>query len=202
MAQGEHGAILTVMSFRTSRPSTLLLEETTSAMNADKNGAPAATSPERNGKDLIKIGDFAKLAGTNLRTLRYYEEIGLLQPAMRSSGGFRYYRGEDLDRLRMVASLQHLGLELARIRELMDTRSEGQARGDFHARVRRALGEQATLIQARIDELNLRRKGLDEALAKLTECENCSHRPSRQNNFCHPCQVDGQALPTDLSALF
>lgn len=153
-------------------------------------------------RDLIKIGDFAKLAGTNLRTLRYYEEIGLLQPARRSTGGFRYYRPGDLDRLRMVASLQNLGLGLASIRELMDTRDESCTRPDFHARVRRALHEQAALIEGRMRELQHRRQSLDEACAKLTECEHCTHRPLRANNFCNPCQVDGQGLPADLSALF
>jgi MerR family Zn(II)-responsive transcriptional regulator of zntA len=151
---------------------------------------------------LLKIGDFAKLAGTNLRTLRYYEEIGLLQPASRSSGGFRFYRPEDLDRLRMVASLQRLGLELASIRELMDTRVEGRTRAEFLSRVRRALREQANLIDERIAALTRQRAGLDTALGKLSECESCEHHPAAENNFCHPCQVDGRAVPPDLSALF
>ena len=50
-------------------------------------------------EDLVKIGDFARLAHTNLRTLRYYEEIGLLQPALRSDGGFRYFRQTDLNNI-------------------------------------------------------------------------------------------------------
>lgn len=154
------------------------------------------------GSPLVKIGDFAKLAGTNLRTLRYYEEIGLLQPASRSAGGFRYYRHEDLDRLRMVASLQTLGLELARIRELMDTRGEGRSHADFLQRVRGALSAQAALINGRIVELENQRRGLEQALTKLKECEACDHHPKAANNFCHPCQVDGKPLPKDLSALF
>ena len=79
-------------------------------VRADDETTGAESSRNGNGKQLLKIGDFAKLAGTNLRTLRYYEEIGLLQPASRSTGGFRYYRSEDLDRLRMVTSLKGLGL--------------------------------------------------------------------------------------------
>jgi DNA-binding transcriptional MerR regulator len=165
--------------------------------DATKNGAPAS-----NGKVLIKIGDFAKLAGTNLRTLRYYEEIGLLAPASRSSGGFRFYRSEDLNRLRMVSSLQRLGLELSRIRELMDTRSDGIPRPEFLARVRAALCAQADLIRERIADLEAQRQGLEEALGKLDECEICSHRPLPGNNFCQPCQRDGLELPADLSALF
>ena len=72
--------------------------------------------------ELLKIGEFAKFAQTNLRTLRYYEELGLLTPASRSQGGFRYYRRTDVNRLAMIRDLQSLGLQLERIRELMATR--------------------------------------------------------------------------------
>ncbi len=180
-------------------------------MNVRSGDEPTGTASGRNGdgRGLLKIGDFAKLAGTNLRTLRYYEEIGLLQPATRSTGGFRYYRSEDLDRLRMVASLQRLGLELARIRELMDTRTEEREasgapakRNDFMGRVRQALREQVSLIDERISALGAQHDDLGLALDKLAECSACDHSPSADNNFCHPCQVDGKPLPPGLSALF
>jgi DNA-binding transcriptional MerR regulator len=166
-----------------------------------RDSAQASEGPADEGA-LIKIGDFAKLAGTNLRTLRYYEEIGLLRPASRSTGGFRYYRREDLDRLGMVSRLQELGLELARIRELMSTHQEGDSRARFLARVRQALQEQSALIQARVRLLNEQLGGLDQALAKLSECDACSHTPSVGNNFCHPCAVDRKDVPVDLSALY
>jgi DNA-binding transcriptional MerR regulator len=165
-------------------------------MNEQHHEEPEAGSP------LLKIGDFAKLAGTNLRTLRYYEEIGLLAPARRSSGGFRFYRRSDLNRLRMVGTLQNLGLELARIRELMDTRAEGLPRGEFVARVRAALNAQAAILGERMRELETQRAGLDQALHKLADCADCTHRPEARNDYCHPCQVDGAPLPADLSALF
>ena len=69
--------------------------------------------------DLLKIGDFARLANTNLRTLRYYEEVGLLVPAARSDGGFRYYRPTDVNRVRLVWDLQQLGLQLEKIAKLL-----------------------------------------------------------------------------------
>lgn len=178
-------------------------------MNLRADDETEGTASGRNGKDLLKIGDFAKLAGTNLRTLRYYEEIGLLHPASRSTGGFRYYRCEDLDRLRMVTSLQGLGLELARIRELMDTRAEERGangsptlRKDFMERVHQALREQVSLIDERISALGAQRADLCRALDKLAECSACDHSPSAENNFCHPCQVDGRPVPPGLSALF
>lgn len=153
-------------------------------------------------EDLLQIGVFAALAGTNLRTLRYYEEIGLLEPAARSAGGFRSYRRADLDRMRMVARLQALGLELARIRALMDTRSPARSRDDLLGGVRTALEEQVALTDERIAALAGNRRELERALAKLGECESCSHHPVPGNNFCHPCQVDGKPPPADLSALF
>lgn len=175
-------------------------------VRADDEARETASNGDGVGKELLKIGDFAKLAGTNLRTLRYYEEIGLLRPATRSTGGFRYYRREDMDRLRMVTSLQGLGLELARIRELMDTRTGERGaptwRKDFIGRVHQALREQISLIEERISSLRAQRDDLCRALDKLSECSACGHSPSPENNFCHPCQVDGKAVPQGLSALF
>jgi DNA-binding transcriptional MerR regulator len=188
------------MSIRTLRPSTLPGAAAGSTMKQHESLESADDGCEAQG--LVKIGDFARLAGTNLRTLRYYEEIGLLRPAARSPGGFRYYRHEDLDRLAMVASLQQLGLELARIRELMDTRAEGRTRIEFVARVRKALEEQGNLIDERMAALTRQRNGLDQALTKLDQCASCTHVPAPGNNFCHPCQLDGKAVPVDLSALF
>ncbi len=152
--------------------------------------------------ELLKIGDFAKLAGTNLRTLRYYEEMGLLIPASRSQGGFRYYRRTDLNRLAMIHDLQSLSLPLERIRELMATRDSGGPRKEFLAKVRTALSEQDRLLQVRITELEAQRKSIGVAVNKLRDCESCKHSPITDNNFCEPCQLTGEHLPATLSALF
>jgi DNA-binding transcriptional MerR regulator len=152
--------------------------------------------------ELLKIGDFARVAGTNLRTLRYYEELGLLAPASRSQGGFRYYRRTDMHRLNMIRDLQNLGLNLERIRELMATRELLDRRDQFLARVREALSEQDRLLADRVRALEEQRGGIARAFAKLHECENCRHSPSPANNFCEPCSMTGQALPETISALF
>jgi DNA-binding transcriptional MerR regulator len=152
--------------------------------------------------DLLKIGDFARLAGTNLRTLRYYEELGLMLPASRSTGGFRYYRRTDLNRLGMIRDLQELGLNLDRIRELMDTRGAGQDRAEFLERVRAALMEQDRLLAQRIQDLDAQRKQIELALGKIKECEHCKHTPCQKNNHCEPCAMTGESLPPTVSALF
>ncbi|HVS08602.1 MAG TPA: MerR family transcriptional regulator [Planctomycetota bacterium] len=152
--------------------------------------------------DLIKIGEFAKLAGTNLRTLRYYEELGLLAPAARSHGGFRYYRHVDLNRLRLIRDLQGLGLHLERIGELLAGPRRAKDRGEFIQRVRAALREHDRLLAERVREIEGQRRGLSEALEKLKDCAGCVHTPGESNNHCEPCSITGEHLPPVVSALF
>lgn len=161
------------------------------------NGADSAAAP-----DLLKIGDFARLADTNLRTLRYYEELGLISPASRSQGGFRYYRRTDIHRVNMIRDLQELGLHLDRIRELMAARENGEGREPFLARVRQALEEQDHLLEERMQTLSAQRKKVAQALHKIGECRHCTHSPQHDNNFCEPCGTTGESLPDHLSALF
>lgn len=162
--------------------------------------------PESSARDrlpeLLKIGEFARLAGTNLRTLRYYEELDLLSPASRSPGGFRFYRRTDVNRLTMIRNLQDLGLHLERIRDLLATRQNLGDRGAFFCGVREALNEQNQLLQARIDGLEGQRLKIETALKKIGECADCPHSPSPQNNFCEPCQETDMGLPEGVSALF
>jgi DNA-binding transcriptional MerR regulator len=70
---------------------------------------------------ILKIGDVARLAGTTTRTIRYYEEIGLLEPAGdRPSGGHRAYTEADVERLREILRLKDLlGVSLDQLRDLV-----------------------------------------------------------------------------------
>ena len=72
-------------------------------------------------KDTLRIGELARLAGTTPRTVRYYEEIGLLAPAEeRGAGEHRTYGEDDLARLRELLRLKSLlGLSLDQLREVM-----------------------------------------------------------------------------------
>lgn len=153
-------------------------------------------------KDLLKIGDFATLADTNLRTLRYYEELGLLTPAARSDGGFRYYRATDVNRLSMIRHLQDLGLQLDQIGSLLTCREENLPHKEFVERVRHALAAQDELLQTRIAELEDQRMRIARSVVKVSECANCKTRPSQENNFCEPCAETGMPLPKPISALF
>ena len=152
--------------------------------------------------ELLKIGEFARRASVSLRTLRYYEELGLISPSARTKGGFRFYRCEDLDRLRLIRDLQELGLTLEHIRDILNAPDPRTSRHGFLDHVRKALVEQQRLVDEQISALESQRARLALGLDKLTECRSCEHVPHEENNYCEPCRLTGTPLPESLRALF
>lgn len=67
------------------------------------------------------IQKLAQLAGVTTRTLRYYDQIGLLHPARVNSAGYRFYGGYETDRLQQILFYRELGLGLDQIRELLES---------------------------------------------------------------------------------
>ncbi len=67
--------------------------------------------------ETYSIGEIAKKTGVSIRTLRYYDEIGLLQPTKDPSSGHRIYTEEDILQLHKIMSLKFIGLSLEEIRQ-------------------------------------------------------------------------------------
>ena len=67
-----------------------------------------------------KVGELAGRTGLSVRTLHYYDEIGLLSPSRRTESGHRLYTADDVGRLQQIKSLQQLGFTLREIRECLD----------------------------------------------------------------------------------
>ncbi len=72
-----------------------------------------------NGKR-FRTGDFARETGVSVRTIRYYDRLGLLSPAARTESGYREYSADDLTRLQQILALKFLGFSLAEIRQALD----------------------------------------------------------------------------------
>jgi DNA-binding transcriptional MerR regulator len=131
----------------------------------------------------LRIGDVAKLAGTTPRTIRYYEELGLLpQTPERPSGGHRLYSPEEVERLREVMRLKELlGVSLHELKELLaaeEARAAVRAelrREDVAPERRRELLEEAqghierqlALVEHRANELAKLRKELLTTRARV-----------------------------------
>jgi MerR family copper efflux transcriptional regulator len=69
-----------------------------------------------------QIGEAASRVGLSLRTVRYYEEVGLVVPSGRTQGGFRLYTDADVDRLALVKQLKPLDFTLEELRGLLEAR--------------------------------------------------------------------------------
>ena len=76
--------------------------------------------------ELERVGEVAERLGVSPRTIKYYEELGLIQPETRSQGGFRLYGKEEVQRLESILRLKSIGYSLAAIRELLATRDAAQ----------------------------------------------------------------------------
>ncbi|MGN7187968.1 MerR family transcriptional regulator [Microbacterium enclense] len=67
----------------------------------------------------MQIGELAERTGLSIRTLRHYDEIGLLRPSARSDGGFRLYTADDESRLLLIRRMKPLGYSLEQMGELL-----------------------------------------------------------------------------------
>jgi len=67
----------------------------------------------------MRIGEVAERTGLSLRTIRHYEEVGLVTPSARSKGGFRLYTEADVDRLMVIRRMKPLDFSLEEMRDLL-----------------------------------------------------------------------------------
>ena len=116
----------------------------------------------------MRIGELARAAGLNPRTLRYYERIGLLAPSGRSAAGYRLYTARDGRRLAFIRRAQGLGLSLKAIAEILAIREAGAA----PCRHVRALADaKVAELDRRIDELRQLRGELTRLAERADEVE-------------------------------
>jgi MerR family Zn(II)-responsive transcriptional regulator of zntA len=118
-------------------------------------------------------GDLARATGNTVRTIRFYEEQGLLLPAVLSEGGHRRYTGEDLEKLRLIGDLRELGLPLSEIRTALDLRSGCDSTAEFAERFQEILLEQIHTAERRLDRLRRVKRELTDALTAIRSRLSC-----------------------------
>ena len=145
-------------------------------------------------------GDMARLTGSTLRTVRFYEQEGLITPLDRKDGGHRQFGPSELDKLRLALSLREAGLGLADIKEMFQLRSACEESGEEGAEASAAmtalLGSQIEEVQEKIARLRRLREQLTAMASSLTECSGC------EKSTCEGCDViEGDQAPATLRAL-
>lgn len=121
-------------------------------------------------------GEFARMAGVTLRTIRYYDKQNILKPSLVSDAGARFYTDEDFARLQQILLLKYLGFSLDDIREMT------VADSDYHFMLD-SLKIQLKLVQDRIEQMQL----VEQAIKETTESIQEEHTVdwSRMLNLIH-----------------
>ncbi len=127
------------------------------------------------------IGELSRLVDLSHRTIRYYEEIGLLHSVRRIENGKRVYTDDDVRRLKFINRLKVLGLSLAEMVDLEKIYRRQKNNRDVIPKLLRILDERAVQIDERVVQLLALKKeirGYQERLRGKFEQENALERRS------------------------
>lgn len=139
----------------------------------------------------MRIGELADKSGRTERTLRFYEELGLLVPSDRTKGGFRLYDTNALLRIHWISRLQDLGFSLPEIKDfLIEIQGNAHApamMGDLRSFYANKLSE----TRATITRLQALEAELAASIDYLDTCRTCA--PATHKTACRACGVEDHA---------
>lgn len=122
---------------------------------------------------MLTIGELSKSTGTNVSTIRYYEQMGLLTHSSRSEGNQRRYSSAERERLSFIRQARDLGLTIEAIRELIDL---GQRPDMSKSDVERITAEQLVTVRGKVERLKM----LEAELVRISAQEELSVAEERR----------------------
>ncbi len=148
------------------------------------------------------IGEVAAKLGLSLRTIRYYEELGLLKPKGRTEGRFRLYTEAEVTRLQAIQTLKNLGYSLKDITELMRTTASSKTGHELVTRMLRDLQRQEDIAKEQLKWCKETLKSIDSASRLLANCLGCNRKPTKSH--CLHCRVfpSEEEVPVIFKAAF
>lgn len=145
--------------------------------------------PEARRKDgLLTTGDMARLSQNTLRTVRFYEESGLLEPDRRTGGGHRLFGMRELRKLLLVSDLRAAGFALEEIRDFLALKHRCPSGSHASRQIVAKLDEQVGLMNTRIALLKRLSTELDAARNHLNACAKCED-PATFPASCKNCDM-------------
>lgn len=126
---------------------------------------PTSSSPERPEGEVLSIGQASAATGLSPRTVRYYEELGLLPGIRRRESGRRVFGADEIERLRFIGRLKQLGLSLAEIKDLSAIYALAGSTQAMLEHLEELLAQHLRDVEGRLDELGR----LRDELAKYHE---------------------------------
>jgi DNA-binding transcriptional MerR regulator len=156
----------------------------------DVHTAPAGSPTQ----PLLRIQEVAATLGLTARTIRYYEELGLLTPAARSEGDYRLYDDDDVERLRFIKDLRDdAGFSLAEISQMLEDQA-ARARNRDRFRTTTDIAERRAIIDdavARVDrQIDLLQAKSDRLAAMIADADE-----RRAHLLGHLAEIDAGREP-------
>ena len=134
-------------------------------------------------QELFTTGDMARITNTTLRTVRFYEEAGILRPARRTEGGHRLFVREELERLRLVSDMREAGMSLDDIRSLLELQSKARTGGDAARAASASLKEILASLRSKLEVLQRLSGDLERTVRHAEACLGCE----KTELFPHRC---------------
>ena len=131
----------------------------------------------------MTVGALARRADVSTKTVRYYEALGLLPPAVRGENGYRYYPRETVNRLSFIRRAKLLGLTLDEIRGLMALSEDGLC-DVISPELHRLLERKVAECDRQLAELAAFREMLAAAAERLAPCDD-----EATNEICTTCSA-------------
>lgn len=122
--------------------------------------------------EYMQISDLAKALHITTRTIRLYEQMGLVEPPKRTEGGIRVYEKDDIKRFKFVLKLKTLGLSLQEMKELADIYTQEQLPEKIMPRLIELLNSHLGQIKKRITQLQSLERDITEYKQRILEYYN------------------------------
>lgn len=145
---------------------------------------PSACDPDAKP---LTTGDLARACDTTVRTVRFYEEAGVLRPENRTEGGHRLFGEEDLQKLRLIMDLREAGLSLNEIRLLFQLKAQHASPEAASEAMSQMLEDQIAAMQRKIEILRRLREELTLTITMIQDCKSCDSAAFPRN--CGACDV-------------
>jgi DNA-binding transcriptional MerR regulator len=113
-------------------------------------------------EELKKIGSVANESGIPIKTIRYYDELGLLKTMGRTEGGYRLFNSDVFARLKFIKRAQSLGLSLSEIKEFLEVHDQGDLPCD---QIKVRLEDKLAAIEEQIQQLQILKQELQGLLS-------------------------------------
>lgn len=144
--------------------------------------------------ETLTTGEMARLSNNTLRTVRFYEEAGILAPIGRTEGGHRVFERHQLERLTLVTDMREAGLSLDEIRKLLETKEHARTGGAAAETAIVVLRKHIADLKAKMEVLGRLSEDLEQTIHAAEACIGC--KDSQFPEHCHDCgrlgKVEGQ----------